>query len=179
MNSPADLTQQLYSLIAAYAQRLAPNAEQAHELTQEAFLKAHRALPTLHHEEKLAAWVRRIVYNTLREHYRNRPKWQLLEELDLPAEAEEPAEGNQAVLGCLALLLQLLPPAQRSLLEAVELRGVSQTQYALDHQVPLSTIKARVQRARRKLYEQLTGQCFITNDSYGNVVNFVPPPRVA
>lgn len=78
---------------------------------------------------------------------------------------------------CLLLLLHQLPPAQRELLEAVELRGLSQTAYAAAKQLPLSTVKSRVQRARRHLRAQLTGNCRLTTDAYGNVVDFDKPEK--
>ena len=176
-----EMYQDIYATIRDYAYKLTADPAQADEVTQAVFLKMHHALPTLHHADKLAAWLRRIVYTTLMDDHRARRAHRPLDGLD-PAADPDPNphnEGNEAVLACLARLLQLLPAPQRELLEAVELRGLSQTQYAAAHQLPLSTVKSRVQRARQKLKEQLTGRCFLTTDAYGNVVDFAPPAATA
>ena len=171
--------QDAYRIINAYAKKLTADPEQVHEVTQEVFLKMHRSLHSLHEPEKLTAWLRRIVYTTLVEHHRNQQKRQALAGADPAAEPDARNGGNEAVMECIALLLKLLPTKERELLEAVELHGISQTRYAADHRLPVSTVKSRVQRAKQKLKAQLTGNCFFTTDAYGDVVDFAPPVRLA
>ena len=167
--------EELYELVGTYVRRLAAGPALIADVTQDVLLKIHHSIGTLHDQEKLVPWLQRIVYTTLHDHYRAHHRFRSLPPPEPPAEAS--SEGNEAVADCLLLLLHLLPPAQRELLEAVELRGVSQTAYAAAHHLPLSTVKSRVQRARHHLRAQITGNCQLTTDAYGNVVDFAKPEK--
>lgn len=117
--------EELYELVGAYVRQLAADPALMADVTQDVLLKVHQSIGTLHDQEKLVPWLKRIVYTTLQDHYRAHRRYR-----SLPPPEASPA-GNQAVADCLLLLLHLLPPAQRDLLEAVELRGISQTAYGL------------------------------------------------
>lgn len=168
--------EELYKLVGIYLRQLRADPALIADVTQDVLLKIHQLIGTLHDQEKLVPWLKRIVYTTLHDYYRTNHCYRSL--LPLESTEEVSQEGNDAVVDCLLLLLHLLPPAQRELLEAVELRGLSQTAYAAIRHLPLSTVKSRLQRARRLLRAQITGNCQLTTDAYGNVVDYDRPTKM-
>ncbi len=121
MNAYAEIRQH----IAVCAQRLTPDRELADEITQQVLIKVHESLAQLREPHKLQAWLRKIVYNTLMDHHRQRQALPLPDGLEL-AEGETLDEaGNQAVIGCLESLIKALSPAYRQVLAAVERQPVA------------------------------------------------------
>ncbi len=45
------------------------------------------------------------------------------------------------------------------------------------HSLPVSTVKFRLQRAKQKIRTQIKNSCFLTTDTYGNIVDFVRPVK--
>ncbi|WP_254411156.1 sigma-70 family RNA polymerase sigma factor [Dyadobacter diqingensis] len=168
------LYREIYKSVSDYVRRLTSDPYLIEEVTQEVVIKVHESLSTLKDSEKLTSWLKRIAYTTLVDHHRKSQKQFLVQ----PHTAEPVNEGNESMMECIAMLLKLLPDEQRELLEAVELHGMSQTVYANEKKLHISTVKSRVQRARQKLKEQITGNCFLTTDSYGNVVDFIRPREI-
>jgi RNA polymerase sigma-70 factor (ECF subfamily) len=60
------------SRVRGAALALLGNAADADDLTQEAFLRAFRALPTLRDRERFGPWLLRIVRNAAKDRYRRR-----------------------------------------------------------------------------------------------------------
>ena len=134
----------------------------------------HQHLDQLKDREKLSAWIRRISYTTLMDFYRKSPK-----NGDAPGDlvAEEAAdqEGNHALQQCVLALMSGLAPQDRHLLEKVEIKGVSQAQLARELNLPFSTVKSRLQRAKARIRQQIQSQCLLQLDPYGNVVDYQLP----
>ncbi|MGS2737686.1 sigma-70 family RNA polymerase sigma factor [Sinomicrobium sp. M5D2P17] len=160
-----------------YISKLTSEKELIDEVSQEVFLKVHNSIATLKDSEKLDAWLRRIVYTTLMDIYRKKQKEQTGKLLLTGDEAEPENEGNVALMECIVALLQLLPDEQRELMEAIEIKGISQAEYARQHNFPLSTVKSKVQRARQKIKELVKSNCILMNDKYGNVVDYALPEK--
>jgi len=164
----------LYNDIELYLQKIKVDAEIAQDIRQDVFLKAHQYIDTLKSEEKLLSWLRVIVYNTVIDHYRKKGK-----NFQLPDQNEEEYnEGNVYLLKCISLLIKTLPDEQKEVMEAIELNGISQTQFAKMHNLPLSTVKSRVQRAKKKINDTVKNSCFLRLDRYGNVTDYVPPKEI-
>ena len=77
---------------------------------------------------------------------------------------------------CLVPFVALLPAVYRQAITLVELGGLSQTEAARRLGVPLSTMKARVQRGRARLRELVETCCAIGLDVRGHVVEVTPRP---
>lgn len=171
-----DFYEELNKKVGAYIRSLTSDKDQIDEVTQEALIKIHKSIDTLQDQEKLTSWLKRIVYTSLMDYHRRQQKKYSTQLQDIPDGTDlENNEGNQALSDCITTLLKNLPDEQRELLEMVELKGISQTQYANELNIPISTIKSRVQRAKQKLKEQITSNCFLKTDSYGNVIDFQLP----
>ena len=176
-STKVDLYKEIYQTIHEYVRKLTPDSEQQKEVTQTVLVKIYESIDALRDHQKLTAWLQRIVYTTVVDYYRQRKQERKVVPL-LPDTNEETInEGNVAVMECIALLINLLPPEQREVLDAVELQGISQTQYAKAHSLPVSTVKSRLQRAKQKIRTQIKNSCFLTTDAYGNIVDFVRPVK--
>lgn len=170
--------QEIYEKIGTYVKKLTADTEQIDEVTQEVFLKIHQSLGTLRNRDKLSSWLQRIAYTTIVDHHRKQKKAVTHSDIDLmsfPSAASERNPGNEALMECIKALIKLLPDEQKDLLEAVEIQGMSQVQYARDHGLPLSTVKSRIQRAKQKIRDRVNNSCVLTNDKYGNVIDYVLP----
>jgi RNA polymerase sigma-70 factor, ECF subfamily len=164
----------LYNDIELYLQKIKVDAEIIQDIRQDVFLKAHEYIDTLNSEGKLLSWLRVVIYNTVIDHYRKKDK-----KFQLPDQNEEEYnEGNAYLLKCISLLIKTLPEEQKEVMEAIELNGISQTQFAKMRNLPLSTVKSRVQRAKKKINDTVKKSCFLRVDKYGNVTDYVPPKEI-
>ncbi len=144
----------------------------AEDLAQDVLLRAHRARPHLRDEERVEAWLFRIAQNVLTDFYRKRARSVPDELRQEPVPHEEPlvlAELSR----CIGPLLTQLSPSDRAALQAVDLGGMGQKAFAKEHGLSYSAAKSRVQRARRKLRDQLL-RCFdVEVDARGRPVEIL------
>lgn len=144
----------------------------AEDILQEAFLKIHRKLPTLRSDQKVEAWIWRIVRNAITDHFRrDRPTAQLSDEVQL---AVEPAADLPDLACCLRKFVDQLTPAHRDALLLTEWDGVPQTALAKRLGLSASGAKSRVQRARAELKELLDACCRFELDRRGNLIEATP-----
>jgi RNA polymerase sigma-70 factor, ECF subfamily len=167
--------EELNKKVGEYIRSLTSDHDQIAEVTQEALIKIHKSIDTLQDQDKLTSWLKRIVYTTLMDYHRRQQKRYSGKLEDTVSIEIQDNDGNEALTQCITTLLKALPDEQRELLEAVELNGISQTEYAISRNIPPSTVKSRVQRAKLKIKEQIMSSCFLKLDSYGNVVDYNLP----
>ena len=154
---------------AAYslAYRFLGSREAAEDVTQEAFLRAYRALATFR-GERFGAWLLRIVANAARDELRRRgrrPQRSLDELRDDPdSHGFEPpdtgptpeASALQAELRrTLEAALQQLPEDWRMVVLLSDVHGLSYHEVAEATGLPLGTVKSRLSRARGRLRDIL------------------------
>ncbi|HEX7706847.1 MAG TPA: sigma-70 family RNA polymerase sigma factor [Thermoanaerobaculia bacterium] len=114
--------------------------------------------------ESIRAWLFTVTRNAVVEHYRKqRPAIDLDSSGDVPdLDATDPADRAMGRLSdCIDPMLRLLPQPDADLLRRVDLEGEAQTALAAQLQIPLSTLKSRVQRARTKLRSAFDQCCSI------------------
>ncbi len=155
----------LYRLAAGYA----ASAAEAEELTQDIYLKIWQNLDRYHPGSSFMAWAWRVARNLLVDAYRRsrnerRQAWLDPEILDrLPAEDDPHAA---AVRGQrLQLVAQALRRLDQELAELVLLRdfaGWSYHQIADSLELPLGTVKSRLNRARLQLAEEVQRRAHLT-----------------
>lgn len=169
---------EIYERIGQYVSKISAGAEYADDITQDVFIKVHQNLETNKNRDRLNSWLNRIAYTTLIDYYRKQKRDRTLTISSpdtLPSETPDAGTGNEILMDCIKILIGILPPEQRELLEAVEIHGMSQVQYAKTHGLPLSTVKSRYQRAKQKIRDQVNKGCIMSSDKYGNVVDYLLP----
>lgn len=123
---------------------------------------------------RLAAWLfttaRNVVIDRRRKARRTPTAGAPADGLDVASEASD--DRGEDLSACVQPLLAMLSAEDRTVLEQVELERQSQAELAAEANVPSSTIKSRVQRARRRLREHFERCCEIELDARGNPRDF-------
>lgn len=165
-----DIQLALYNHITTYLHQLKVDENIIEDIRQDIFLKAHDSIDTLKDHNKVVSWLQVIAYNAVIDHYRksNRSTPVIDTENHLN-------EGNESLIKCISLLIKTLPEEQKHVMEALEVSGISQVQYAEQYNLPISTVKSRVQRARKKIKETVMSSCFLRTDKFGNVTDYSLP----
>lgn len=146
------------------ALRMLGSAEDAQDVTQEAFLKAYRSLDSFRSDSRFSVWLYRIVSNLCLDLLRRR---QRRSERSLTVEDEDGEEAQLDVadesFSPEALLerkltreavrrgLDALPPDHRRILLLRELEGLSYEEIGTALELEPGTVKSRIFRARKRL----------------------------
>ncbi|MBP8000316.1 MAG: sigma-70 family RNA polymerase sigma factor [Chloroflexi bacterium] len=152
------------------AYRLVGNRADAEDMAQEAFWRAFRALASFDAERPLAPWLKKITTNVCLnwlESQRARPQivasdlfladeeYDALDKLPDPAPPpEQHLAGREQEQRLRSALIQL-PPRYRVMIELRHYQDLSYEEMAELLQVPLSTVKSDLFRARKLLEKQL------------------------
>jgi RNA polymerase sigma-70 factor (ECF subfamily) len=86
---------------------------------------------------------------------------------------------DDSLAACLPRVLSELSPEDREAITLCDLEGLPLGDYAHRKELSLSGAKSRVQRARKRLREQLAQVCQVRLDAAGRLSNFMPRPPIA
>ena len=155
---------QVYNL----ALRTVGNPEDAADMTQEAFLRAYRAIGSFRGDSKLSVWLYRLTQNVCIDFLRSRgrrPAVSLtveneedeVQELDVADDRFDPEVQYQrtALRDAVRRVLDELPEDYRTILVLREINGLSYAEIGEQLQLEEGTVKSRLFRARKKLCEFL------------------------
>lgn len=149
-----------------YAYRLTGNQDEAADLVAEAFVRVYTALPKFRKDSRFTTWLFRIVTNCfldLKKKERRRPTAQLedawvdvdanttLADRESPVEASERAE-REALM---SKAIERLPEVQRAMIVMFHVENLSYEDIAATLDLPIGTVKSRLNRARLALKEIL------------------------
>jgi RNA polymerase sigma-70 factor (ECF subfamily) len=152
------------------------NPVDADDMLQDLFVKAMRQGERFCAIENARAWLFEVARNSLAD--RLRPKRETIElPADLASEVEEIATVDTLV-ACLPRVLAELSPEDREAITLCDLEGLPQIEYARRKGLSLPGAKSRIQRARKRLREQLSQACQVRLDAAGQVSDFVPRPPI-
>ncbi|MDX8380384.1 MAG: RNA polymerase sigma factor RpoE [Gallionella sp.] len=149
--------------------RFVRDTSEAEDVTQEAFIKAYRALPGFRGDSAFYTWLYRIGINTAKNYLlasKRRPP------SSTPFDAEEAESFDDAgllhevstpenelmskqVVNVVQSALQLLPEDLRSALTLREIEGLSYEEIASVMNCPVGTVRSRIFRAREAVAEKL------------------------
>lgn len=147
--------------------------DDAEDLLQEVFLRAHRAQERVHAPERATAWLWQIARNVLTDAYRQRRLTAPLpDDLAAPAGVEADTVTVRALARCLRPLMQQLAPADRAALERTAFDGMSQQELSVVLGMSFSGLKARVQRARARLKQLVAACCAVAKDGAGRLSGY-------
>lgn len=145
--------------------RVVGPTEDVRDLSQEAFLKAYRALHGFRRDARFSSWLYQIAVNVCRDRLRRRRLWARLsfEELDESiqgppgphrpdaldvVEARDLSRAVEAAMGA-------LPAEQREVIVLKEYEGLTFLEIAEALGVPVSTVKTRLYRGLTQLRARL------------------------
>lgn len=150
------LTRRYRGLLFAFAYHQLGRFDDAEDAAQEALVEAYLKLRHLRDPARFAAWLRRIVAGKAAEVARRRREEPLTpEEIDA-AQGETGAAPNP-LEGPVREALEQLPAAVRLATTLFYVDGLSYQEIAAHLEVPPSTVRGRLQRARSSLREELIG----------------------
>ena len=150
------------------------NPFDAEDMLQDLFLKAMRQGERFCDIGNARAWLFEVARNALADRLRVQR-----ETVELPADLASIVEETATVdslTACLPRVLAELSSEDREALTLCDLEGLPQEEYARRKGLSLPGAKSRVQRARKRLREQLTLSCQVRLDTAGQVSDFVPRP---
>ncbi|PON13722.1 RNA polymerase subunit sigma-24 [Candidatus Entotheonella serta] len=124
--------------------------------------------------ENPVGWVHRVATNAIIDYYRRLKKPVRLDDPVYPEASEGRQDARAELSDCLRPLVLHLDSHTQEALLSTDLGGNSQVHAAQDAGVPLSTMKARIQRGRRKLRDALLQCCHVVLDRHNGVIDFAP-----
>lgn len=172
---------ELLADLRAFVARRVADPHDAEDLVQDTLAKLAAQLRDGPPAGPLHAWVLRVARNAVVDHWRRRAGGTAAGTTsadELPAADDDPGER----LACTPLaasfrsFVHALPPEQREAVLRTEYEGLSQAALARELGVPVSTVKARVQRGRKRLLQALHDCCTFEFDGRGKVVDWQRRP---
>lgn len=160
---------------------------EAEDLTQEAFLRAHRQRAQLRDPKAELTWLYRIATHVTVDRMRQRTRRQELVPSD-PLEPEDPREPaddgpalqqvieQEEMTACVQNYIVGLPDTYRSVLLLSDMHEMSGPEIARMLGMPLPTVKIRLHRARQKLRAALQAACAFERDERNVLVCEEQPP---
>jgi len=149
--------------------RFVKDSADAEDVTQEAFIKAYRALPGFRGESAFYTWLYRIGINTAKNYLlanKRRPpsstpfdsnESESFEDASLLREVNTPENElmSKQVVDVVQTSLLQLPEDLRSALTLREIEGLSYEEIAVVMNCPIGTVRSRIFRAREAVAENL------------------------
>lgn len=150
-------TRRIYLLAFHYCR----NAQDAEDLSQEAWLKAYKALRNFRYDSSFYTWLRRITINAFLNHQRS--KTAFVESIDVDHESEARATSpetlyNKVLFESVMSALSKLTPSQRLVFLLRHYEGMTYEEIANAMNCSTGTVKKSVFRAIGKLRARLDAE---------------------
>lgn len=145
-----ELVRRRQSALRNLLRRLSRDPALADDLTQQAFLKAWRALPNLRSIGAFGAWLRRLAVNTWLEHVRGTPPAAVAVEAEALAAVPGFAHSTDEQLDLDRALAQL-SAAERLCVVLTYNEGMSHGEISALTSLPLGTVKSHIRRGGERL----------------------------
>lgn len=164
------LVQQNQEMIYNVCFRLIGNRQDAEDIAQDVFVRAHQNLAQFQGESEISTWLYRIAVNLSLNFIkrRKRLRWLTLDFEDkaqtaLPIKEPEADErpdfqfDNQELGQVLQQAIQKLPEKQRTAFVLHKLEGLSHQKISEILEISISSVEARIHRAKQTLKKELIG----------------------
>lgn len=162
--------------VTRYIRYLIRDSGEAEDLVQEAFLRAHRQRSTLRDPAALASWLNQIATHVSIDRMRQRART-LQQQVDTPVEDLPIADRNRPspftivqqteMSECVQRYIADLSDAYKAVLLLHDADGLTADEIAHLLQLPLTTVKMRLHRARRQIQTALDRACAFGRDERG------------
>ena len=144
------------------------DADEVADVTQEAFIKAYKALPKFRGESQFYTWLYRIAINTAKNHLVSKSRRPANTDIDIE-DAEQFANNDKLIdeaspesslmtdelSAIIKNSLRALPEDLRTALTLREFEGMSYEDIAAVMDCPVGTVRSRIFRAREFLDERI------------------------
>ena len=160
--------------VANLVSRYVSNAAEVEDVTQEAFIKAYRALPKFRGDSAFYTWLYRIAANAAKNHLvalgRRPSSDQVIDEaeqFDLPGKLKDHESPDAVLMGmeleqAVNSAIDGLPDELKAALTLREFEGLSYEEIAEILSCPIGTVRSRIFRAReavdQRVEEQIGGE---------------------
>jgi RNA polymerase sigma-70 factor (ECF subfamily) len=149
--------------------RYVRNPAEAEDISQEAFIKAYRALPQFRGDSAFYTWMYRIAINTAKNSLASRDRSPIAYDLDLtdPEESHsvqtklqdpDTPEGmalTEEIRGIVNSAIEGLPEELKTAIVLRELDGLSYEEIAAAMECPVGPVRSRIFRAREAIDKRL------------------------
>ena len=162
--------------VTRYIQYLVRDATEAEDLAQEAFVRAHRQRDTLRDPAALESWLYQIATHVSIDRMRQRAK-AAERQADEPVEElpiADPAQPSpltviqqEEMSTCVQRYVAKLSDGYKAVLLLHDADGLTAKETAHLLQLPLTTVKMRLHRARQQLQAALNDACEFGHDERG------------
>jgi RNA polymerase sigma-70 factor (ECF subfamily) len=154
--------------VAKLISRYVRDRREVEDVTQEAFIKAYRAIGGFRGESAFYTWLYRIAVNTAKNYLESQSRRPPGSDMEIEgAELIESGEGlrDQAtperqmltneIATTVHRVLELLPPDLRTAITLREIEGMSYEEIAEVMDCPIGTVRSRIFRAREAIDQEL------------------------
>ena len=154
--------------VAKLISRYVRDRREVEDVTQEAFIKAYRAIGGFRGESAFYTWLYRIAVNTAKNYLESQGRRPPGSDMEIEsAELIESGEGlrDQAtperqmltneIATTVHRVLELLPPDLRTAITLREIEGMSYEEIAEVMDCPIGTVRSRIFRAREAIDQEL------------------------
>lgn len=144
--------------------RMVGSAQEAEEVTQEAFLQVYKAIPGFQGKSSFYTWIYRIATNVALQHVKKQSRRRRETSFEEALEADQPTIGGPVAFGCpekaaesrdfyqaLERAINGLPPNQRVVMILGPIQGHTYEQMAQITGTSEEIIKGRLHRARENI----------------------------
>ncbi len=168
--------EQYRGVVTRYIRYLVRNATEAEDLAQEALIRAHRQRDTLRDPAALESWLYQIATHVSIDRMRQRAKAaerhvaEPVEDLPIPDSAHPSALTviqQEEMSACVQRYVAKLSDAYKAVLLLCDADGLSANETAELLQLPLTTVKMRLHRARQQMQAALKDACEFEHDERG------------
>ena len=147
-------------LMRAYAVRMLGSNAESDDVVQESFVVAWQRIGELADGASVRSWLMRIVTNKAIDRMRVRKQHLDIDDWDAPAPQSRAPEHVVEVamqIDALSSALQRIPEQQRRCWIMKEVGGASYAEIADDLELPVSTVRGQLARARQSLVTEMEG----------------------
>jgi RNA polymerase sigma-70 factor (ECF subfamily) len=149
--------------VAQLISRYLNNGAEVEDVTQEAFIKAYRALPNFRGDSAFYTWLYRIAANAAKNHLvalGRRPTSDMAlddsETFDVPGRLKDHQSPDEVIMGqelevLISRTIEELPVELRAALTLREFEGLSYEEIADVLECPIGTVRSRIFRAREAI----------------------------
>ena len=161
------LTLKYQHKIVGLVSRYLNDADEVMDVTQEAFIKAYRALPRFRGDSAFYTWLYRIAINTAKNHLVSRSRRPPDTDIDVDGEFQgdsvvlrdvggpENAMARDQLGGVIFSAIEELPEELKVAVTLREFEGLSYEEIAEVMECPVGTVRSRIFRAREAIEKRI------------------------